>query len=290
MTAAPPLSLDHVGFMVRDLDAAVARWERLGFLLSRRSPQMGKVPGESEMAPWASSNRCAMFEHGYLELIGITNPENFNPWSRFLDRFEGPHITALRCENGEEAYKALSGRIDHFDPPLQRLRNAPYGDGVREFRFRNIFSQDDHYPEGRYIIIEHQTPEVIWQDELMVQPNGAIDFAELVFCADTGDDLLDRLSRISGDDALDTEAGGFIELSGGGSLSVLSEAAFGRRYEGASIPPRPAVAAAVIRVKDLGALKSLLADNGVMPIIRSPKSLWVSPVDGNGAVIEFIEA
>ena len=159
MTAAPPLSLDHVGFMVRDLDAAVARWERLGFLLSRRSPQMGKVPGESEMAPWASSNHCAMFEHGYLELIGITNPENFNPWSRFLDRFEGPHITALRCENGEEAYKSLSGRIDHFDPPLQRLRNAPYGDGVREFRFRNIFSQDDHYPEGRYIIIEHQTPE-----------------------------------------------------------------------------------------------------------------------------------
>ena len=64
----------------------------------------------------------------------------------------------------------------------------------------------------------------------------------------------------------------------------------GRRYEGASIPPRPAVAAAVILVKDLGALKSLLADNGVMPIIRSPKSLWVSPVDGNGAVIEFIEA
>ena len=81
---------------------------------------MGKVPGESEMAPWASSNHCAMFKHGYLELIGITNPENFNPWSRFLDRFEGPHITALRCENGEEAYKALSGRIDHFDPPLQR--------------------------------------------------------------------------------------------------------------------------------------------------------------------------
>ena len=86
---------------------------------------MGKVPGESEMAPWASSNHCAMFEHGYLELIGITNPENFNPWSRFLDRFEGPHITALRCENGEEAYKALSGRIDHFDPPLQRLRTRP---------------------------------------------------------------------------------------------------------------------------------------------------------------------
>ena len=54
-------SLDHVGFMVRNLDAAAARWERLGFLLSRRSRQMGKLPGKSDMAPWASSNQCVMF-------------------------------------------------------------------------------------------------------------------------------------------------------------------------------------------------------------------------------------
>ena len=80
-------SLDHVGFMVHNLDAAAARWERLGFLLSRRSRQMGKVPGKSDMAPWASSNHCVMFDQGYLELIGITNSESFNPWSQFLNRF-----------------------------------------------------------------------------------------------------------------------------------------------------------------------------------------------------------
>ena len=282
-------SLDHVGFMVRNLDAAAARWERLGFLLSRRSRQMGKVPGEPDMALWASSNHCVMFEQGYIELIGITNPEYFNPWSQFLDRFEGPHITALRCDDGEKAYEALSSRIDHFDPPLQRLRKAPYGEGEREFRFRNIFSQDDHFPEGRYIIIEHQTPEVIWQDDLMVQPNGAVELMELVFCADVGDGLLDRLSCISGEKALETEAGGFIELSGGGSLSVLNEAAFRRRYEGAPAPICPAVAATVIRVKNLGVLESLLNANGVRPVFRSPMSLWVTPEDGNGAVIEFIE-
>jgi catechol 2,3-dioxygenase-like lactoylglutathione lyase family enzyme len=282
-------SLDHVGFMVRNLDAAAARWERLGFLLSRRSRQMGKIPGKSDMAPWASSNQCVMFERGYLELIGITNPEEFNPWSRFLNRFEGPHITALRCENGEKAYEALSRRIEHFDPPLQRLRKAPFGEGEREFRFRNIFSQDDHFPEGRYIIIEHQTPEVIWQDELMIQPNGAVELAELVFCADVHEGLLDRLSCISGEEALETEAGGFIELSGGGSLSVLSEEAFRSRYEGAPAPIRPAVAATVIRVKNMGVLESLLIANGVKPVFRSPLSLWLSPEDGNGAVIEFIE-
>ena len=193
------LSLDHVGFMLRDLDAGAERWQKLGFKLSRRSSQMGKVPGKSEMAPWATSNHCAMFERGYLELIGVTNLENFNPWSAFLDRFEGPHITALRCEEADRTYAALSDRIDHFDPPLQRLRNAPYGDGERPFKFRNIFSQDAHFPEGRYIIIEHQTPGVIWQEELMVQPNGAKSLSELIFCANAQSGLLDRLARISGE-------------------------------------------------------------------------------------------
>ncbi|MEL0111456.1 MAG: VOC family protein, partial [Rickettsiales bacterium] len=112
------LSLDHVGFMVRDLDAGAERWRKLGFLLSRRSPQMGKVPGVADMAPWATSNHCVMFEYGYLELIGVTNPENFNPWTRFLDRFEGAHITALRCREADAAYASLSERIEHFDQPL----------------------------------------------------------------------------------------------------------------------------------------------------------------------------
>ena len=136
------LSLDHVGFMVRDLDAGAARWRDLGFHLAPRSPQMGKTP-DAVMAPWATANHCAMFERGYLELIGIVDPALFNPWSAFLDRFEGIHITAFRCREADAAYAALSQRADGFDPPLQRRRDAPYGDGVREFRFRNIFSRDD---------------------------------------------------------------------------------------------------------------------------------------------------
>ena len=178
------LSLDHVGFMVRDLDAGEARWRKLGFTLAPRSPQMGATPDCAVMAPWATSNHCAMFARGYLELIGITDPARHNPWTAFLDRFEGIHITAFRCADAESAYAGLARRAEGFDPPLQRRRDAPYGDGVREFRFRNIFSQDDRYPEGRFIVIEHQTPEVIWQPALMTHPNGAVAFEEVVFCAD----------------------------------------------------------------------------------------------------------
>lgn len=283
------LSLDHVGFMLRDLDAGAECWRKLGFKLSLRSPQMGRVPGESEMAPWATSNHCVMFERGYLELIGVTNPENFNPWTAFLDRFEGPHITALRCEDADRTYTDLSGRIDHFDPPLQRLRNAPYGDGVRPFKFRNIFSQDAHFPEGRYIVIEHQTPEVIWQEELMVQPNGARSFLGLIFCADGQSGLLDRLARITGEKPVGEEGWDVLELGGGGWLSVIDAAGFGARFPGAPHPEQPAVAAAVVGVEDLEHLVGILEENSVHFHRSDRDSLWVGPEDANGAVIEFIE-
>ena len=283
------LSLDHVGIMIRDLDAGVERWHKLGFKLSRRSSQMGKVPGESDMAPWATSNHCAMFERGYLELIGVTNPENFNPWTIFLDRFEGPHITALRCEEADQTYAALSGRIDNFDPPLQRLRNAPYGDGERPFKFRNIFSQDAHFPEGRYIIIEHQSPEVIWQEELMAQPNGAKSLTELIFCADTQSGTLDRLARISGENPSEAEGRQLLELGGGGRLSVINAAGFVARYPGAPEPSQPAVAASVIGVESLVCLAAIFEENGVLYHRSDRASLWVGPEDANGAVIEFIE-
>ena len=283
------LSLDHVGFMLRDLDAGAERWQKLGFKLSRRSSQMGMVPGKSEMAPWATSNHCAMFERGYLELIGVTNLENFNPWTAFLDRFEGPHITALRCEEADRTYAALRDRIDHFDPPLQRLRNAPYGDGERPFKFRNIFSQDAHFPEGRYIIIEHQTPGVIWQEELMVQPNGAKSLFELIFCADAQSGLLDRLARISGESPSKAEGRELLELSGGGQLSVIDAAGFALRYPGAPEPSQPAVAAAVIGVESLVHLAAMLEENGVLFHRSDRASLWVGSEEANGAVVEFIE-
>ena len=108
------LSLDHVGFMVRDLDAGEKRWRDLGFQLAARSPQMGATPDGAVMAPWATANHCAMFERGYLELIGITDPTKHNPWTAFLDRFEGIHITAFRCPGADAAYAALAQRIDGF--------------------------------------------------------------------------------------------------------------------------------------------------------------------------------
>lgn len=279
------LSLDHVGFMVRDLDAGEVRWRKLGFRLAPRSPQMGKTP-DAAMAPWATSNHCAMFERGYLELIGITDPTQFNPWSPFLDRFEGIHITAFRCAEADSAYAALSQRTDGFDPPLQRRRDAPYGDGTREFRFRNIFSQDARYPEGRFIVIEHQTPEVIWQPALMTHPNGAVAFDEVVFVADPVAPTLQRLAAITGE----MPRAGWMALSGGGAVSVLDPGDYAARFEGAVPPDMPCVAAVVVAVEDLTKSRACLDSNAVPYRPGDADTVWVPAAAANGGIVAFRQA
>ncbi len=275
------LSLDHLGFMVRDLDAGAACWQKLGFQLAPRSPQMGATPDGEIMAPWATSNHCVMFARGYLELIGITNPANHNPWTAFLDRFEGIHITAFRCSDADIAYEALVKRVDGFDPPLQRRRDAPYGDGVREFRFRNIFSQDDRYPEGRFIVIEHQTPDVIWQPPLMTHPNGAVAFDEAVFCG--GESTAARIEGITGVVAQE----GQCLLPGGGVATVLDEAGFAARFQGAAQPHAPCAAAAVVSVDALGKVRACLENAGITPNQGADGTIWVPAEMANGGIIAF---
>ena len=280
------LSLDHVGFMVRDLDAGEARWRKLGFTLAPRSPQMGATPDCAVMAPWATSNHCAMFARGYLELIGITDPARHNPWTAFLDRFEGIHITAFRCADAESAYAGLARRAEGFDPPLQRRRDAPYGDGVREFRFRNIFSQDDRYPEGRFIVIEHQTPEVIWQPALMTHPNGAVAFEEVVFCADPAAPTARRIEAITGAKA----SGGTIELPGRGRATILDPAEYCARFDGAAPPVLPCAAAVVVAVDDLAKPRTCLAEAGIAPMMSSDGTIWVPAEHANGGIVAFRQA
>ena len=48
-------------------------------------------------------------------------------------------------------------------------------------RFRNIFSEDARWPEGRIIVIEHQTPEILWRPELLEHPNGATALRQCLF-------------------------------------------------------------------------------------------------------------
>ena len=229
--------------------------------------------------------KLGLYEHqsagalqGLIDLLSA-NPDLLEQPSML----KGIHITAFRCPEAETAYAALAQRIDGFDPPLQRRRDAPYGDGVREFRFRNIFSQDALFPEGRFIVIEHQTPEVIWQPALMTHPNGAVSFEEVVFCAEPGSPTQGRLEAIIGAEA----DGGHIALPGGGVATVLSPADYAARFDGAAAPDLPCAAAVVIGVDDMAKPAACLESPGITSKRASDGTLFVSADDANGGIVAF---
>ena len=260
--------LDHTGQMRADLDAGAEAWKRLGFLLSPETPQQGAVPGEIGLRPWATSNRCALFRRGYLELIGLRAPERFNPWTRFMARYEGIHIAAFRCESADGAWPDLAGL--GFDPPVQRARSTPAG----EMRFRNIFSRDERWPEGRIIVIEHQTPEVLWRPELLEHPNGARALRQCLFVSDRPHDLSARLAAFGADPA---------------GYEVLSAASFADIFPGEAAPAVPCMAGHVIAFADLDRAIRLIEGNGV-PVRRDRRGrAFVGREHDNGAVMALIE-
>lgn len=266
--AAPPaLTLDHVGCVVRDLGAGAARWERMGFTLSPESRQRGAVPGQPGMHPWASANRCAIFETGYLELIGLVDPAAHNPWEKFLGRFEGLHLLALRCANADAAYAALKDRAPFLDPPVARERRLLVDGTERTMRFRNIFSRDADCPEGRYIVIEHQTPEYLWQPALQRHENGARALLEAIVVAD--------------DAAIAARAGALQDVP-----RVLAPGAFAARYGWQ--PPSPAFAAVTVSFHDLDAAARMMETRGI-PLRRAGGDLWVPPEASNGFLLRMTQ-
>lgn len=286
------LELDHVGFMVHGLDAGEALWRRLGFTLSRRSRQMGFDKASGRTQNWASANHIVPLRRGYLELIGIVDPAAPNPWAGHLAKGEGAHILAIRCGRADPTYERLGAVQDAFDPPVDRRRQAPYGDGEREMRFRNIFSRDAATPEARWILIEHQTPEVIWQDALMTHANGAVSLEEVVLCGRDTRALTDRVGGILSDATRQFEAGvTHFAARGGGSIAVADPVAFAALYEDERPPERPCIAAVRIGVANVArSFDYLTAAGFVAHRGERPDSFWISAAEAGGCVLEFVQA
>ena len=72
--------IDHTLVGVRDLEAARAAWDKIGFRLTPRGRHIG----------WGTGNYCIMLEQGYIELLGILDPTQFtNNLDKFLAEREG---------------------------------------------------------------------------------------------------------------------------------------------------------------------------------------------------------
>ena len=140
-----------------------------------------------------------MFRTGYLELLGIVDPTIYcGVFPDLLERYEGLHILAFGCDDAkaEEARLAQSG-IDVLGIiTLQRELETPGGTGLAKFSLVRLAANLS--PEGRLNIIEHHTPELLWQPHLLDHPNGAQALVELIACVADPEEAARRYERVLG--------------------------------------------------------------------------------------------
>jgi len=189
--------LDHIGIAVPDLTAAAATYERLGFRLAPLQQQAGPLQPDGPVVFWGSANRCAMLEEGYLEIIGIVDPALCdNQLGQFLARYHGIHIMALGVDDAEAQLTRLreAGLAAPGVRPMQRKVAIPTGEAL--VRFKRVPLADA--PEGRIQLIEHLTPELMWQKHLLAHPNRAVALTETVLCVADIAVAEDRFRRLTG--------------------------------------------------------------------------------------------
>jgi catechol 2,3-dioxygenase-like lactoylglutathione lyase family enzyme len=260
----PSRGIDHVVIAVRDLDRAEAQFRRLGFALTPRGHH----------SKLGSYNHCAMFAEDYLELIA-QGSQSRPALERFLRVREGVAGIALRTANARETFAKL-GRLGldaaepvDFGRPVEREGRK------QEARFTTTELDSAATAGIRVFFCEHQTPELVWLPEFLVQPNGVTGLAGIV-AVDEGALFAGLFARILGEESP--------------SIEYLSPAAAALRFGGDPIlaVTQPYVAALRLSVRDRAATARFLATSGV-PIRHGPDGAFqVSSRDAMGAVLEFV--
>lgn len=279
------VTLDHVGLVVRDLDAAAARYRASGFRLTPRGRHRAPlVPGGAPV-PWGSGNHCAMFAAGYFEILGVVDPAAYHAHiARRLADHEGLHLIALGCDDLEAVASDLAGRGIACAPVAPLARDVATEAGVAEARFRILRPEEAVVAGADLFFITHETPEHLWQPGLVAHPNGAAALAGVTLCSDDVGRTAARLARVLGVEGEASEGAVRFAL-GRGWIAVMEPRGFAARHR-AEPAAVPAPAAATIAVADLASVATTLAAAGVAAE-RCAAGLRLAPGDAGGAVLVF---
>ena len=279
--------LDHVGLIARDLAAISKRYERLGFRLTPQSQHAAPhVPG-GPPKPIGSANRCAMLRQGYIELLAIVDknlPDN--QLGIFLQRYEGIHIIAFAVDDADANVARLraSGLTQVAISPLQRMAATPAGEKLAAFA--RIPLPPNEAPEGRIQLIQHLTPDVLWQPHLLDHPNRAVALVDTIICVTDPDDSARRFARLTGA-APTPRAGGWTLPFAASAITLVAPAHLTDILPQADAPVVPFIAGYVVATDDGNkAAAALLIKNGVT-FSRRDAALIVPPIAAGGATLVF---
>ncbi|OKO91973.1 hypothetical protein AC629_01410 [Bradyrhizobium sp. NAS80.1] len=284
----PVKGVDHIVLLVSDLDAAAKRIAALGFTLSPRgthSPHMG------------SANYTIIFSDDYFELLGVIAETPRNAGKRQLLAVRGEGMSAIACRIGDahEARASLAELGIATSDVMEFSRPLPLPDGstgtaafsVTTFERREV-------PRGEMFMCEHKTRDMVWRPELMTHANGALALSGIVVASTSPEENARAYARLYAAGNIREVENGFSVTTGEKSASIIcmTPAAITEYYSGMDPEKilRGDFAALQIAVADIAATQAHLQSKSIGFVKgKSGKSVFVSPADSGGTLMEFIQ-
>jgi catechol 2,3-dioxygenase-like lactoylglutathione lyase family enzyme len=278
------VGIDHAVVMVKDLDAAAANWQRLGFTLSPRgthSPALG------------SGNYTIMFGQDYIELLGVLTPTEHNAPSRaFLaergDGIERIAFTTTDATKGADELRDLGleaiGPID-FGRPV----SLP-GGGEGEARFSIFQWPLAEAPAGlRIFACQHHTRDTVWIPELQRHANTAAGLVRVIITAPRPESDARHMVRLT-DGEQYSEADGSVVVPSGSDraeFAFVTRETLAQHYPGLSLDgvPERGGAGLIIAVDDIAAAAQAIGAAAV----KLGERLVVPPRAANGVLLVFVQ-
>jgi hypothetical protein len=246
----PPgeLCLDHLAHFVPDLGAAAAVWEKLGFAVTPVSHH--EVGGK----PAGTSNRCVMFERGYLEILAPTlDTPNAQRVRDRMKRFVGVHLACFGTSTAAAERERLAAQGFEPEPVVNLERKIETGESVR---FSVVYVPPAKMAEARVQYCEHLTPRQVWRDGFV----NAFRLRAVYVVADDPEEVAARWGRFGG--LLPRPEDGFVRLDTARGRVVIGTRKSLERILG-SAPAAPALAGYALACSDADAFAARCSKAGL---------------------------
>lgn len=277
--------IDHPVIAVRDMEAARAAYERLGFV----------VPPRGSHLEWGTGNWCIMFPEDYLELRGIVDAGRpTHGLEHFLARREGVSGIAFATIGAQASHDMLVESGLHPRPVVALRRNFELPEGWVQPEFRLCFPAEAEVPGLMSVVIcEHRTPELIRRPEFLEHQNGVRRVASMTGVMAEPAAAEAALRKFLGDEAVRRE-GRRLRLDCGRNQSVVlvppdELAALHGNVRFTDEPEPPYLAAVVLEVENLDQTRAVLERNAVAHSADEGR-LRVAPAEACGVLLEFAAA
>ena len=278
--------LDHHGHFVPDMAAASAALARLGFRLTPYTEHSLTTDPDRPPQPSGTANRCIMLRESYIEVLSAVGDA---PMARQLReavaRYTGLHLLAFSAADAAAEHARLSD-LGYALQPLVHLSRAAEGGRLRFSVVRLDAGQA--MQEGRIQFLTHETPDLLWREDLLDHPNRVVAMREVVLASADPDEAAVRFGRYLGRSAMTVPGGWHIALARGG-LTILSASALAAALPGIVIPALPFIATSTLISGDIAATAAYLESMDIAFTQSAPGVLRTEVPPALGSTMIFME-